>query len=302
MVDRAREDRIRHAAMAWLDMFRASGAVAFRFEDLNAFTFDGVRVGLMDRQRGIRKPAQLAAALSVRTAYTPPGEVPPYRDAAGPDGLLRYKYRGDNPQHPDNRALRAAYQYRLPVIWFIGIAPGYYTAVYPVWIVGDESGDLQFVLALDEMQTLLRVGAALTADQRQYVERLTRQRVHQPVFRAQVLHAYDQQCAMCRLRYPSLLDAAHILPDAHPRGTPEVPNGLALCKIHHAAFDQNLLGVRPDFVVVVRPDIREDSDGPMLTHGLQAMDGVRLHLPTARKERPDPGRLAERYAAFLASG
>lgn len=57
---------------------------------------------------------------------------------------------------------------------------------------------------------------------------------------------------MCRLRYSSLLDAAHILPDGHPRGAPVVPNGLSLCRIHHAAYDQNLLGVRPDLVVEVR--------------------------------------------------
>jgi hypothetical protein len=38
-----------------------------------------------------------------------------------------------------------------------------------------------------------------------------------------------------------LLDAAHILPDGHPKGEPVVPNGLALCKLHHAAFDRQRL-------------------------------------------------------------
>lgn len=41
-----------------------------------------------------------AAALSIRTTYTSPGQVPPYEDAEGPDGLLRYKYRGQKPDHP----------------------------------------------------------------------------------------------------------------------------------------------------------------------------------------------------------
>jgi hypothetical protein len=43
--------------------------------------------------------------------------------------------------------------------------------------------------------------------------------------------------------YSPLASTAHILPDSHPRGAPVVPNGLSLCKLHHAAFDRNILGV-----------------------------------------------------------
>jgi putative restriction endonuclease len=63
---------------------------------------------------------------------------------------------------------------------------------------------------------------------------------------------------------------------------------LALCKIHHAAFDQDLLGIRPDLVVVVRRDVQAATDGPMLTHGLQAMDGV--HLPRHSYVKTAPAR------------
>jgi len=52
---------------------------------------------------------------------------------------------------------------------------------------------------------------------------------------------------------PSTL-AALILPDRHPRGVPEVFNGLSLCKLDHAAFDSNFIGIRPDRVVEVSPD------------------------------------------------
>ena len=58
-------------------------------------------------------------------------------------------------------------------------------------------------------------------------------------------------------------DAAHILPDGHPRGEPVVPNGLALCKLHHAAFDGHVLGVRPNLAVELRLDILREPDGPM---------------------------------------
>jgi len=82
-----------------------------------------------------------------------------------------------------------------------------------------------------------------------------------------------------------------------------VQNGLALCKIHHAAFDQNLIGVRPDTLCVeVQPEIREQSDGPMLRHGLQELQGVRLLLPSARDAQPDRSRLQERWDEFRSAG
>ena len=257
----------------------------------------------MDPQRGIRKPAHLTAALSIRTRFTPPGQTPPYQDSEGPDGLLRYKYRGLDPfrperDHPENVALREAFRHQLPLVWFVAAAVGTYVPIYPVWIVGDEPQRLQFVVAFDVAQRLVTVGDEIGEPQRRYVERLTRQRLHQPVFRVQVLTAYGNQCAMCRLQYSSLLDAAHILPDSHPRGDPVVPNGLSLCKIHHAAYDENLLGVRPDLVVEVRQDVRDQIDGPMLRHGLQEMGGVQLFRPQARRAQADRERLEERYEQF----
>ncbi|MGC8487683.1 MAG: HNH endonuclease [Clostridia bacterium] len=244
----------------------------------------------------------MSAALSILTTYTPPGRVPPYHDGIGPDGLHRYKYRGSDPMLAANRGLRAAFAQHVPVIWLVGSAPALYVPIYPVWIVGDEPTNLQFVLALDDAQRLVVPGTVLGPDQRRYVERTSQQRVHQPVFRAQVLAAYEERCAICRLRYVSLLDAAHILPDGHPRGIPVVSNGLALCKIHHAAFDANLVGIRPDYVVEVQPAVRAAVDGPMLLHGLQELHGGTLTVPRPRQERPDPDRLEERYQLFLNTG
>ena len=134
-----------------------------------------------------------------------------------------------------------------------------------------------------------------------YVARLTNTRLHQPVFRPRVLRAYGERCAIYRLHHPELLDAAHIIPDGEPAGEPIVPNGLSLCKIHHAAYDSDLIGVRPDLVVDVRPELLLESDGPMLRHGLQEMSGVRLTVPTSRVARPDPDRLEIRYERFKAA-
>jgi putative restriction endonuclease len=116
-----------------------------------------------------------------------------------------------------------------------------------------------------------------------------------------VLRAYRERCALCRLRHAQLLDAAHILPDSDPLGAPVVPNGLALCKLHHAAFDQDFIAVRPDLVIEVRQDILEEEDGPMLVHGLQGFHERRILVPRRSEERPRPDFLEERYRRFLAA-
>jgi putative restriction endonuclease len=75
--------------------------------------------------------------------------------------------------------------------------------------------------------------------------------------------------------------------------------GLAMCKIHHAAYDSRILGVRPDLVVEIREDLLHEIDGPMLTYGLQGRHGQRLmSLPRSRAERPDPELLDARYQRF----
>ena len=98
---------------------------------------------------------------------------------------------------------------------------------------------------------------------------------------------------ICRLRHDELLAAAHIL-----WGSPVIPNGLALCKLHHAAFDRYLIGVTPDLEVTVRLDVLQEIDGPMLQDGLQGFQGRRIHVPRADHLKPNRDFLAERYALF----
>jgi putative restriction endonuclease len=108
---------------------------------------------------------------------------------------------------------------------------------------------------------------------------------------------------VCSLRHAPLLDAAHIVADADPLGVASVRNGLALCKIHHAAFDADILGISPDRLVAIRSDLLLEVDGPMLRHGLQEHHGQRLRvIPPARTERPDRDLLARRFARFQAAG
>ena len=121
------------------------------------------------------------------------------------------------------------------------------------------------------------------------------------MFRDRVLLAYETQCALCRLRHRPLLDAAHIKEDA-AGGEPSVSNGLAMCAIHHRAFDADVLAVRPDYRVEIRADVLHEHDGPTLQHALQGLHGTLISLPSRRSERPNTDLLEERYARFLAVG
>ena len=80
-------------------------------------------------------------------------------------------------------------------------------------------------------------------------------------------------------------------------------NGLALCKLHHTAFDVGIIGIRPDHIVEVRRDVLDEIDGPMLRHGLQGFEGGRLLvLPQRPGDRPNTDFLAERYESFRRTG
>ena len=170
------------------------------------------------------------------------------------------------------------------------------------YVVMDDQPNRQFILALDESLRFLPNPADLTEDQRRYAERVVRQRLHQPEFRAKVLIAYDTQCAVCVLKKGPLLDAAHIIGDSESEGFPVVSNGLSLCKIHHAAYDSNFLGISPDYVVHINEDLLAERDGPMLKHGIQEMDGRTIAIPQRVVDRPAPSRLDVRFEQFKSAG
>ena len=297
------DTRVRLAAFRFLaEQTQLHGEALPRATLATGFMFDGTRVPLIGPQ-GIFKPAILPEMpISIMTIPVVEGKPRPYADEIGPDGLLRYRYRGTDPRHRDNVALRLAMNRQVPLIYLFGVVPGQYLPVWPIFIVADDPKRLSFSVAVDDAQ-LVSGGIADLVEigvegRPQYVTAITQRRLHQESFRQRVLRAYQVQCAICRLRHEELLEAAHILPDGHPKGEPIVPNGLALCKLHHAAFDRHILGVRPDLTVEVRFDILREADGPMLKHGLQGFQGSRILVPHASRMRPNPEFLAERYALF----
>ncbi len=294
-MDTAAEAALRVQIIEWIrQRAEANGGFLHR-QELLAYRTQGRDLPLIDYSRGIRNPASLASTLAIVQSTHGP-----YDDIEDPeDGLLHYAYRKGDPDGGDNRKMRNAIDTGVPLILFRKETPNYYTPIAPVYVVDDVPEERSFLIALDESFRYMPDVRHLSEPQRRYALRLARQRLHQPAFRTRVLLAYETRCAVCELRHGSLLDAAHIAPDSSEQGIPTTPNGLALCKIHHAAFDQQMLGISPDYVVHIDRDLLEEVDGPMLRHGLQEMHGRTLTVPRRAQDRPARELLAARWEAFV---
>ncbi len=297
------EDQIRLAAFNWL---RNQSEI---YEDVlprrileSGFEFQGERVTLIGAS-GIWKPRQFKSRpISITTILNGP-----YPDKMS-DGFLSYKYRGTDPNHRDNVGLRLAMETKTPLIYFVNLSPSKYMANFPAYIINENRALHEFTVALDEEKY---IGVPIETNQvnepaefyrRKYITTLVEQRAHQHSFRLRVFAAYKSQCCLCKLNHTELLDAAHIIPDNEPKGDPIVPNGLTLCKIHHSAFDVNILGISPDYNIHIREDILQEIDGPMLKHGIQSLDKHKIILPARKQDYPDKERLEMRFDKFRKVG
>ena len=297
------ERAFRESAFAWLRA-RILIKPALSREDLSHFIFQGREFRLLGPYTGIWKPKEMSSAVAFSTGFYSDENKRPYHDHMGSDGMLRYKWQGDDANHADQVALRTAMQRGDDLIYFVGV--GYegnrqvYDPVFPVRLVAEEPDQQQFVVSLGAEQSYAGADASAQVIEiaKKYNERLVKTRLHQPVFRTQVRLAYEYRCAVCRLPFVELLDAAHIKSDADG-GAAIVTNGLALCKIHHGAFDANLMGISPDYKISIRQSVLETFDGPTLQHSLKEMDGEKLRqLPPRKEQLPDSDLLAERFEEF----
>src|SRR6185436_13083313 len=174
------------------------------------------------------------------------------------------------PNSPDNRWLREAMEHQTPIIYFLGVSPVQYQPIIPTFIAGWHSERLRVELAFGATVGAISPGDTTGGPERRYALREVKARLHQVSFREAVLAAYGGRCAISHLPEPRLLDAAHIVMDADEQyGQLVVSNGLPLTKIHHAAFDANLIGIDPDYRIHVSDRLLEIHDGPFLELGLK---------------------------------
>jgi len=297
-----RDDGLRSACFTELQSLtrRFGPAIPYRGGLDAGFRYRGRRVPFLSPQKGIfRAKEQVGpAALSLNTSYRSP-----YADRETADGYL-YSYRSGPFEQPDNRALEAAYELQAPIVYFVGVRPGFYEPSFP-W----------FVDVLDRIErevhitpgSIVEIGTRPEAVpledelERRYAFGTVRRRLQQGRFRGAVLPAYRARCAICRLKEIRLLDAAHIVGDAEESGVPTVSNGVSLCSIHHRAFDEHLVGIAPDMRVHVSRRLLEEDDGPMLDV-LKGFHGAAIEAPGRRAWRPDPERLALRFEVFRTAG
>jgi len=294
------DKEIRIEVFNWLQQIAPVKDYVLDWKDLTrGFRYEGVPVILIGA-RGIWKPKQVKQyPISITSV-----ESSVYSDKFVDDSTLHYSYRGDNPMHTDNVSLRNAMKDKVPLIYLHQIIKGRYFVAWPVFIVGDEPEKLRFTVAAESM-AIPTVGDKLEDPEveyrRKYQTREVLTRLHQSTFRENVLKAYRDHCAVCKLKHRELLDAAHIIPDREARGEPIIPNGISLCKIHHAAYDNFILGISLDYQIQLREDVLLEVDGPMLKYGIQSLNKERIILPRSKNSWPDQDRLDIRYQQFLSA-
>lgn len=307
MIDLGEDSLIRVAALQHVRRLIETHDHLTAAEFKAGFVSEGRRIPLVNPQRGIFKPKGMRHLLSIRTVFPRPGARVWYDDQREVhkqiyegDEVVEYAFMGTNPDAAENQWLREAMENRIPVIYFLGVAPGLYKALVPTFIVGWDFRRLSAQIAFGAAEGTTYQLPENSLDRR-YALHTVKQRLHQASFREAVIFAYNGQCVLSGLPESVLLDAAHIVPDGSEQyGLPVVPNGLPLSKIHHAAFDAHLIGVDPDYKVHVSDRLLSQKDGPML-EALKGLHQGKLHLPKRPQDRPDRDRLEIRFKEFKAA-
>lgn len=128
---------------------------------------------------------------------------------------------------------------------------------------------------------------------RQEVMRSFRTVRREHTFKNRVLAAYGDRCAVCEVQL-RLVESAHIVP-VKENGADETRNGIALCSLHHAAYDRGAIGIWADYTVTVNEgqvaSLQSEGLGGGLDEFCRGLRGT-LRVPVHPGERPDPDLLA----------
>lgn len=112
-------------------------------------------------------------------------------------------------------------------------------------------------------------------------ESVVKQRVNQSAFRAMILANYDNQYAITGINIPELLVASHIVPWSKDEGQRLNPsNGICLSPLYDKAFDFGLIGIRPDYTVILSKELKEYHASDYYQMHFGAIEDTRIQLPT----------------------
>lgn len=129
---------------------------------------------------------------------------------------------------------------------------------------------------------------AIDSPQRRTTLQTLKRKYREHDFAARVLTAYAHRCALCGVQL-KLVEAAHIVPVAADGSTDETSNGVALCSLHHRAFDTNLVSFNERYEVEVGARRVERLRSADLARGLREFRKALLPaliLPADRRDYP----------------
>lgn len=131
--------------------------------------------------------------------------------------------------------------------------------------------------------------------ERREVLRIVAEWHRQRDFRQRVLSAYNHHCAICQIQL-ELVEAAHIIPIGAPGSNDLTSNGLALCVLHHKAYDDSLIGIKGDYHIIVNEAKLKELQHRNLVTGEQLLRSLMcstILLPQKRADWPCPEFLTE---------
>ena len=120
-------------------------------------------------------------------------------------------------------------------------------------------------------------------------------------FREKVLYVYGHRCAVCGVQ-AGLVQGCHIVA-VKEEGLDDVRNGIALCAIHHYAYDRGLIGINPDYTIRMNQRMVQELraarlDGELDSFVRSARVGERIHLPADAGYYPHADKLRRHLERF----
>jgi len=266
------------------------------------FKYAGDNVQLENQVIGIFKPRQMEkGALSIKTTMPRGGGINIYNDQVNDDGFYHYSLQRGDPYGGNNKYLWQSLEFNQPFIYFHAVAPAIYKALWPCFIVNIEP-EKRFALVslgITEVTKKTEPNYKLPGEfESRYLVRESKARLHQSSFREAVLQAYNWRCAITGLAVTKLIEAAHIIPDQEIGEKQFLKNGIALSRIHHRAYDSDLIGIDADFKVHIGTELSSSPGNRFMESSFLRFDGQLLNLPSNIDAIPHKDYLARRFEKY----